>query len=198
MSAKSKATDKTPDVTEPAVQAVQAGQEVTEKTVEKVEKAAERVTTVARRSGEAAAAALKQATVATNEAVQKGKARVSENVEKAVKTAEEFVSFGQGNLEAVIKSGQILATGLQDIGKQVAAQAQARFDEGVATFRALSSVKSVKEAVELQATYARSTVEKAMADTGKLTDASFKLAEQALAPITARVTLAVEKFGKAV
>jgi hypothetical protein len=36
-----------------------------------------------------------------------------------------------------------------------------------------------------------------MSETGKLTDASMKLAEQTFAPITARVTLAVEKFGRA-
>jgi len=37
-----------------------------------------------------------------------------------------------------------------------------------------------------------------MAESGKMTDASVKLTEQALAPITARVTMAVESFGKAV
>jgi len=37
-----------------------------------------------------------------------------------------------------------------------------------------------------------------MAETGKITDASLKLAEQTMAPITARVTLAMEKFGRAV
>ena len=62
-----------------------------------------------------------------------------------MKTAEEFLSFNQGNLEALIKSGQIMATGMQDLGKQVAATAQARLKESMATFKALGSVKSVKE-----------------------------------------------------
>jgi hypothetical protein len=59
-----------------------------------------------------------------------------------MKTAEEFVVFGQGNVEALVKSGQIWAAGVQDLTKQVAATAQA------------------------------------------------------LAPITARLTMAVEKFAK--
>ena len=50
--------------------------------------------------------------------------------------------------------------------------------------------------MDLQASLARSTMEKTLAESGKLTDASFKLTEQAIAPITARVTLAVEKFAK--
>ena len=57
-------------------------------------------------------------------------------------------------------------------------------------------MKSLKDAIDLQASLTRTTIEKALAEFGKLTDASFKLTEQALAPITARVTLAVEKFAK--
>jgi phasin family protein len=127
---------------------------------------------------------------------EKTQAEVKANMDKAIKTAEEFVSFGQGNVEAFVKSGQIWAAGVQDLGKHVAATAQAQVDQTVAVFKALAGVKSLKEAVDLQTTLARSSVEKAMAETGHLTDASLKLAEQTLAPITARVQLAMEKFGR--
>jgi phasin family protein len=123
-------------------------------------------------------------------------ASVKEGMEKAMKTAEEFVAFGQGNLEAMVKSGQIWAAGMQDLTKQFAATAQASFDETLSTFKAMTSVKSLKDAMDLQASLARSTLEKTMSESGKLTDASFRLTEQALAPITARMTLAVEKFAK--
>lgn len=119
------------------------------------------------------------------------------NMEKAMKSAEEFLSFGQGNVEAIVKSGQIWTAGVQDIGKTVAATAQAQIDATVATIKALTGVKSLKEAMDLHAALARSSVEKAVAETGKLTDASLKLAEQTMAPIAARVTLVVEKFGRA-
>jgi phasin family protein len=117
-------------------------------------------------------------------------------MEKAIKTAEELMAFSQGNLEAMVKSGQIWAAGVQDIGKQIAATAQASFDETMSTFKALTSVKSLKDAFDLQSMLARTTVEKTLAESGKLTDASMKLTEQALAPITARVSLAMEKFAK--
>jgi phasin family protein len=123
-------------------------------------------------------------------------AKMKEGVEKAMKTAEEMVSFSQGNMEAFVKAGQIWAAGVQDISKQFAATAQASLDETMSTFKALSSVKSLKDAMELQASLARSALEKTMTESGRLTDASFKLTEQTLAPITARVTLAVEKFAK--
>ena len=123
-------------------------------------------------------------------------AKVKEGMEKAMKTAEEFVTFGQGNIEAVVRSGQIWAAGVQDISKQIAANAQASFDETMSTFKAMSSVKSLKDAFDLQAGLARSTMEKTLAESGKLTDASMKLTEQAMAPLTARFSLAMEKFGK--
>jgi phasin family protein len=124
-------------------------------------------------------------------------AKVKVGMEKAMKTAEELVAFSQGNLEAMVKCGQIWAAGVQDISKQMAANAQASFDETMSTFKAMTSVKSIKDAFDLQAGLARATLEKTLAESGKLTDASMKLTEQALAPLTARVTLAMEKFAKA-
>jgi len=123
--------------------------------------------------------------------------QVKQGMEKAMKTAEEFVAFGQGNAEALVKSGQIWAAGVQDLSKQFAATAQASFEEAMSTFKAMSGIKSLKDVMDLQASFARTAFEKSMAESSKMTDASIKLTEQALAPITARMTLAVEKFAKA-
>jgi phasin family protein len=115
-------------------------------------------------------------------------------VKRTMKTAEQFVSFGQGNLEAFIKSSQVLATGLTDLSKHMAAHAQSAMDETAATMKAMTGVKSVKEAIELQTAFTKSYFEKTVAETSKLTEHSIKLAEAAYAPITARVTAAVETF----
>ena len=123
---------------------------------------------------------------------------IKEGITKTMKTAEEVVAFSQGNMEALMKSGQIWSTGLQDISKQMASSMQASYEEAMSAFKALTSVKSLKEAVDLQVGLARSAVEKSVSESSKITDASFKLAEQALAPISSRMTLAVEKFSKPV
>ena len=117
-------------------------------------------------------------------------------MKKAMKTTEDFVAFGQGNIEAYMKASQIWTAGIQDLSKQFAATAQSSFNDSMATFKAMSSVKSVKDAVELQTALARSTIEKTLAESGKLTDASLKLTEQAMAPISARVAMAVDTFSK--
>lgn len=109
-------------------------------------------------------------------------------------TTAEIASFSQGNVEAIMKSGQVWAAGCQAISKTMAATAQAHLDQTMATWKALISVRSLKEATELRASLPRASFETAFAETGKLTDASIKLVEQTMAPITERVTLAVEKF----
>lgn len=143
-------------------------------------------------------AAVEQESKSMSEQFGYSQSKVKEGMDKALKTTEELVAFGQGNVEAFVKSSQILATGLQDISKAWAATAQASFEESVSTFKALSGVKSLKEAVDLQSTVAKTNLEKAIAESGKLTDATIKLAEQAFAPLNARFTLAAEKFTKSV
>lgn len=113
------------------------------------------------------------------------------------KAAESFLAFGQGNLDAFVKSGQIWAAGLHAISKQAATTAQASFDETLTAFKAMAAVKTPKDALEIQANLVRTNLEQAVADAGKLSDASLKLATQAFAPITAQMSAAAEKFTKA-
>jgi phasin family protein len=144
----------------------------------------------------AAPIALIAAPIAAIPAVAATALPVKQQMEKVVKTAEEFVAFGHGNVEAIVKSSQIWAAGVQDLSKQLAANAQAQFDETMSVFKTMTSLKSLKDIFELQSTYAKAALEKTVSESGKLTDASLKLTEQALAPIAARVTSAVETFGR--
>jgi phasin family protein len=166
------------------------------KTIEALSALEDQAVDAAGRGFESTVSGLKDGMTRATAGFADTQAKVKKGMEKAMKTAEELMSFSQGNLEAMVKCGQIWAAGVQDIGKLIAANAQASFDDTMSTFKALSSAKSLKDAFDLQASLARSTLEKTVAESGKLTDVSMKLTEQALAPLTARVNLAMEKFGK--
>jgi phasin family protein len=194
MSIKPKTTETAPASVEPVPAAVAAIGKGLDVPVSKTSDDAARADAARADAAKADAAKADAAKAAVGPDVTQ--ANVKQGMEKAMKTAEDLVAFSQGNVEAVMKSGQIWAAGVQDLSKQVAATAQASIDETMATFRALASVRSFKDAIDLQASFARATLEKTLTESGKLTDASFRLTEQALAPITARVTLAVEKFAK--
>jgi phasin family protein len=119
---------------------------------------------------------------------------VTKTVANLTKAAGELTSFSQGNIGAIVQSGQVWAAGCQDISKAMAAAAQAHLDRTASAWKALISVKSLKEAMDLRTSLTHVSFETAFAETGKLTDASVKLAEQTMAPITERVMLAVERF----
>ena len=146
---------------------------------------------------EATVSNLKEGVAKATAGMEVTQEKVKKGVERVMKTAEELVAFNQGNMEAMVRSSQIWASGMQNLSRHFAAAAQASLDESMSAFRAMSGVKSLKEALDLQSSLARSALEKSLAESGKLTDASFRLTEQTLAPITARVTVAVEKFAKA-
>ncbi len=150
------------------------------------------------RPADTIASPVKDVTVQASAGLEVTQVKVKDSMEQAMKSTEDLVAFGQGNVEAFMKSSQIWAAGVQDLSKQFAATAQASFDQTMSTFKALSSAKSIKDALDLQAGFARAAMEKTLTESGRLTDASLKLTEQAMAPITARVTLAVEKFAKPV
>ena len=162
-----------------------------------IESTSEAAMAAAKQGFEQTVAALKDGMTGAVAGITKTQTEMKANMDKAFKTAEEFVSFSQGNVDAVVKSGQIWAAGVQEFSKSFAGLAQAQVEQSMGMWKALSGVKSLKDAIDLQSNLARTGVEAAISETGKLTDASMKLAEQTFAPITARVTLAVEKFGRA-
>ena len=129
--------------------------------------------------------------------IEQTQAQLKEGMDKAGKTAVEAFAFSQETLEAFARSGQIWSAGLQDLSRQLAANMQASIEATMNQFKALTSVKSLQDAIDLQSNLVRGSTEKAIAETTRLTTASIKLTEEAMAPITARMSHAAETFTKA-
>jgi phasin family protein len=69
-------------------------------------------------------------------------------------------------------------------------------DQALEGAKAFSGVRSLKEAADLQASLARAAFERAVSETTKLQETAIKVAEQSFAPLSARVTVAVEKMSR--
>jgi phasin family protein len=146
---------------------------------------------------------VKQGTDAAQKGFEQAQAAMKQQMEEAQKhaaaaqkTLEEAIAFGRGNLEAFVKSSTILTEGMQDLARATLAFGQAAFAEGMENAKAFAAVKSVREALDLQASFAKASTEKMVAETTKLSETSAKLAEKAMAPVIERVNLAVKTFGK--
>jgi phasin family protein len=159
-----------------------------------IETAADDIKKIESTATEKTVEGLKETASVAAAGLEHAQVQMKEGVTRAMKTAEQVAQFSQGNVEAFVKSSQILATGMQDISKLIAANAKASMDESMSIFKALTTVKSLKEAFDLQTSFARTSLEKAMSESGKITEHSLKVAEQAFAPISARVNAAVETF----
>jgi phasin family protein len=129
-------------------------------------------------------------------AMEKGMEQATKTAEGFFKAAEEAAEFGRGNIEAVTKSAQVWTVGAQDLARQYMAVAQGLTDHALEGAKALAAVKSLQEAASIQSSYAKAALERAVSETTKLNEAVFRLAEQAAAPLAARMTLAIEKVGK--
>jgi phasin family protein len=121
----------------------------------------------------------------------------TQGLNTVINSTQDFVASGKANVEALAASGQIWVAGVQDLTKQCVTTAKASYEESIAAFKALSAAKSVKEAIDLQGTYSKAMLATTLAESKKLTDASIRLTEQALAPLTARVAVAFESIAKA-
>ncbi len=112
------------------------------------------------------------------------------------KAAEEATAFGRGNVEALAKSAQAYVSGVQDLSRQTVAMVQGLTEQTLEGAKALSGVRSLKEAAEVQAGLTRAAFERAIGETTKLQETALKVVEQTFAPLSARMTLAAEKIGR--
>jgi len=148
------------------------------------------------KNSERATATTVPATTLSETALKPNTPTFQQGLNTVINSSQDFVAFGKANLEAVTASSRIWAAGVQDLTKQIASTVNASYEESVAAFKALSVAKSVREAIDLQSTLGQAVTVKAAAEAKKLIDASIKLTEQALAPLTSRVAAAVEGFAK--
>jgi phasin family protein len=146
---------------------------------------------------------VKASAEAANKGYEKAVAMTKENVEAAVKAStslfknyEEIVSFNKDNLEAFVRAGTIFAKGMQEATKSAFSATQETIEESVAASKAMLGAKSLKEIVDLQTGFVKTSFDKAVAEGGKISETNMKLAEEAFGPINERVTATVSKLMK--
>ncbi len=111
--------------------------------------------------------------------------------------AGEMTEFTKGNVEAIVELGKILGAGVQELARGEVAAAKGAFETVTADVKAMVAVKSPTELFKLQGEIARRNFDAAVARASKNAEVSMKLANDAFAPISSRMSLAAEKVSKA-
>ncbi|MFA7603676.1 MAG: phasin family protein [Novosphingobium sp.] len=136
-------------------------------------------------------------TASITDAVNGAQEKAKEAFTKTSALANEYGEFAKGNVEAFVESGKILASGLQELGNKFIADGKSAFETATADVKALSGVKSPTDFFKLQTELLRRNFDTAIAYGSKNSEAVFKLTNEVIAPISGRVSLAVEKVRKA-
>ena len=117
--------------------------------------------------------------------------------EKGTEMTAEVTDFHKGNIEALVESGKILVSGMQDMGRTYVEEAKTAADTVQDDVKKMAAIKSPTEFFQLQGEIARRNFDAMVATTSKNAEMMMKLASEAFAPISTRASVATEKFSKA-
>ncbi|MBY8334970.1 phasin family protein [Qipengyuania pacifica] len=117
--------------------------------------------------------------------------------EKGTEMTKDAVEFQKGNIEALVESGKILAAGMQDMGRTYMDEAKSAAETVQGDVKKFAAIKSPTELFQLQGEIARRNFDAMVSTTSKNTEAMLKLANEAFAPVSNRMSLAVDKVSKA-
>ena len=116
---------------------------------------------------------------------------------KSTEAFGDYAEFAKGNVEAIVESGKILATGLQGLGTDLVADTKQNVETLTADVKSLAAAKSPSELVKLQGDLVRRNFDSAVAYNTKAGEAMLKLVNEVFVPISSRMSLAMDKLGKA-
>lgn len=136
-------------------------------------------------------------TVKIKDAVADMQERTKAAYEKSTALLGEVNELSKGNVEALVESGKILAAGLQELGKDYVAEGKSAFETMTADVKELAAVKTPADFFKLQGEILRRNFDAVVASGSKHSEAVVKLANDAFAPISSRVSIAVEKVKQA-
>jgi phasin family protein len=212
-----KRTPKTVTKTRAAKTATPArrGRKVSAKTAAKAAKTNQRTANSARRNTQAAAAGaatqIERTATMTNDFTQlfagfqipgsdkfqglfaDAGARSQDLVAKSRNASEEITDLAKANVEAIAEAGRIAATGAKSIGQDVIASSRSGFEQASEAFKTLAEAKSPTEFFQLQSELLRSSFDRIVSDSSKLTEQVVKLAGEAIQPISNRASVNAER-----
>ncbi|MGE4220963.1 MAG: phasin family protein [Alphaproteobacteria bacterium] len=120
--------------------------------------------------------------------------------EKAIpammKGYDEFTALNQATLDAFMKASNVLVKGYEDIGKEYFKFAQASAEASAEAAKSMMSAKTLKEVVDLQSGYARSSFDTLVAEGTKLNEMTVKVANEAIQPIQTQFNKTMERVFK--
>ena len=117
-------------------------------------------------------------------------------IPKAIPGFNELLALHKANVDALVHANTTLAKGFEEIGKHLITFTQVECERAAAAAKATLAVKSLPDAIALNTDYAKASLDHLVATTTTLREFGVKVAKEAVAPITARITVQGEALEK--
>ncbi|GGY94452.1 phasin family protein [Novosphingobium colocasiae] len=127
------------------------------------------------------------------DAITEAQTKAKAAFDKSTSMLGEVSDFTKGNVEAIIESGKILAEGVQGLGTEIVSESRSAFETMTGDIKELAAAKSPTDFFKLQGDLMRKNFDSAVAYGSKSSETMLKLASDVIAPISGRVSLAMEK-----
>jgi phasin family protein len=120
--------------------------------------------------------------------------RSQDVVRRGQKAAEDMADITRSNVEAIVESGRLATEGARSIGQDVVARGRQGVEQAADAIRTLAEAKSPTEFVQLQSELARTSFDRMVAETSRLTESMVKLAGEAFQPLSNRASANVQRI----
>ena len=117
---------------------------------------------------------------------------------RSQKVAEELADLTRANVEAIVEAGRVAVEGARSIGQDVVARGRDGVEQTAGAIRSLAEAKSPTEFVQIQSELARTSFDRMVAETSRLTESMVKLAGEAFQPLSNRASANTERFNSLV
>ena len=124
--------------------------------------------------------------------------RSQETFKRSQKAAEELAELTRANIEAFVDAGRIAVEGTRALGQDVVASGRDGVEQAAEAVRSFAEAKSPTEFLQLQGEFARTSFDRMVAESSKLTESFVKLAGEAIQPISNRASVSAERLNKLV
>jgi phasin family protein len=147
--------------------------------------------------GQAASAGDRMVRDAMDRASKLGDQAFKDGMEKSLAALNELNAQSKRNLEAVVESVTAATKGAETLSNEAMTYARRAVEGQVEQAKALSGARSVQEVVELQTSYAKSSMEAYIAQMNKAAEIMSGVVKESFRPLNERATALVETMQSA-
>jgi phasin family protein len=142
---------------------------------------------------ETAEAVTKAGADAVRKGIEKTVEMTKTHFEKAAKSVGDVATFNKETVEALVKSANATAKGVEAINAEVVSFSKQSIEDTIAAAKAIMSARSVKEFVELQTDFSKTSFDAMVNQSTKLADLFMSFTKDAIEPIQSRAAVVAEK-----